>query len=406
MNGALRMRSTAALASAALVAWLGCAASQPLHVAQDQREDRLLPGQPMTALGETGSPWAEPAENRLLANYAQHTFATIGRDFDPDISRDGARLAFASTAHAERPDVYLKSVDGYAVTQLTSDPADDLQPRFSPDGQSLLFCSNRTGNWDVWLVRLDGTGLTQLTHDHADEIGACWSPDGSQIAFSVLGKASRQWEIWTLSVASPGVRRFLAYGLLPDWSPDGKRIAFQRARQRGTKWYGVWVVDLVNGEARNPTEIAYSDSGACITPRWALDGRSIVCTVVSRPGVDGGTPASDLWVVDAQSGVRRKLTDGAAPVFNPTFSVAGRVYFVGARQGVENIWSLADASGTTETSSHGDLGKNSSGARHTTMARSAAGESDPHGEPDAPHVETPRTALNQPTRAGSSGEGP
>lgn len=305
-------------------------------------------GAPVNAFGERMDGQAGGFENRMLANVTQHTFATIGRDFDPDIRNEGTMLAFASTSHSEHPDIYLKHVDGYVVTQLTSDPADDVQPRFSPDGQMIAFCSNRTGNWDIWTVHLDGTNLTQLTRDSMDEIAPCWSPDGKQIAFSVWGKRSQQWEIWVLSVDQPGVRRFLAYGLFPDWAPDGSRIAFQRARQRGTRWFSVWVTDLVGREARNPTEVAYSDAAACIAPRWSPDGKSLACCTVSRgmsiadsQDEDFSRSGSDLWVVDAQNGVRRKLTDGAATAFNPVWSPDGRVYFVSARGGVENIWSVS-----------------------------------------------------------------
>lgn len=287
-----------------------------------------------------------PNENRLLANMMQHTFSSIGRDFDPDISPDGQVMVFASTRNSEHPDIFMKNVSGYAITQLSSDPADDIQPRFSPDGSRVAFCSNRSGNWDVWMVNRDGTALTQLTHDRSDEVAPCWSPDGKQLAFTVWGRRSRQWEIWTLSVERPGIRRFLCYGMFPDWSPDGGRIAFQRARQRGTRWFSVWVVDLVGDEARHPTELAHSDSMACIAPRWSPDGRIIVYCAVRRAvnqANSASSVAADVWLVDAESGERLKLTDGAVDAFNPTWSNGGRVFFVSARSGVENIWSLRTA---------------------------------------------------------------
>ncbi|MFQ5806288.1 MAG: TolB family protein [Phycisphaerae bacterium] len=284
-----------------------------------------------------------PYESRLLTNMTRHTFSSVGRDFDPDLHADGQTLGFASTRNSEHPDIFLKHVDGYAVTQLTSDPADDIQPRFSPDSEKIVFCSNRTGNWDIWMLNRDGTGLTQLTHDPSDEVAPCWSPDGQRVAFTAWGRRSHQWEVWVLSVDRPGIRRFLCYGMFPDWSPNGQRITFQRARQRGTRWFSVWMVDLVGDEARHPTELAYSDSAACIAPRWSPDGKTIVYCTVRRTGVVQDNPeavAADVWLVEAQSGTRLKLTDGAVSAFNPTWSSAGRIFFVSARSGIENIWSL------------------------------------------------------------------
>jgi TolB protein len=282
-------------------------------------------------------------ENRLLTNMTRHTFSSVGRDFDPDLHSDGRTMVFASTRNSEHPDIFVKHVDGYAITQLTSDPADDIQPRFSPDGESVVFCSNRGGNWDIWVVRRDGTELTQLTHDRSDEISPCFSPDGQRVAFAAWGRRSHQWEIWTLSIDRPGIRKFLCYGMFPDWSPDGTRIAFQRARQRGTRWFSVWTVELVGDEARHPTEIAYNDTSACIAPRWSPDGSTLVYCCVSQNAAAGHATATlpaDIWLVDARSGVRFKLTDGAAAAFNPTWSSTGRVYFVSARAGAENVWSL------------------------------------------------------------------
>jgi TolB protein len=285
-----------------------------------------------------------PFENRLLTNMSQHTFSTVGRDFDPDLTADGSLMVFASTRNSEHPDVFLKNVDGYAITQLTSAPEDDIQPRFSPDGQKVVFCSNRSGNFDIWSVNLDGTELKQLTHDPSDEVAPCFSPDGTQVAFTAWEKRSHQWGIYVVSVDQPGVRRFLCYGMFPDYSPDGKRIAFQRARQRGTRWFSVWFVELVGDEARYPTELAYSDTAACIAPRWSPDGESIVYCAVRQTGRSadaGGQRHSDIWLVDARKGTRLKVTDGAAGAFTPAWCSNGRIYFVTARStGVENIWSL------------------------------------------------------------------
>ncbi len=289
-------------------------------------------------------PGAPAPENRILTNMTQHTFSAVGRDFDPDLDPTGKVIVFASTRNSEHPDIFMKHVDGYAITQLTSDPADDIQPRFSPDGKSVVFASNRAGNWDIWLVNTDGTGLTQLTSTRTDEVAPCFSPDGKQVAFTVWGRQSHQWEIWVLAVDRPGVKRFLCYGMFPDWSPDGKRIAFQRARQRGTRWFSVWSIELVGDEARHPTELAYSDSHACIAPRWSPDGKTIAYCAVqpnSMGNNDLDDMLADIWTVDAQTGMKLRITDGAVAAFNPTWSPSGRIYFVSARSGVENVWSLS-----------------------------------------------------------------
>ncbi len=284
-----------------------------------------------------------PDDDRTIGNFVRHTFTSDGNDFDPDTDADGKTLAFASTRNSERPDIYLLNLDGVGVTQLNGDPADDIQPRFSPDGKRVVFCSNRTGNWDVWMVDRDGRNVTQLTYDRTDEMSPSWSPDGARLAFSVWGQRSHQWELWVMDVAQPAARRFLAYGMFPAWSPDGHFVAYQRARQRGSRQFSIWTIELIGDEARHPTEVAQGDAVACISPRWSPDGEALIyCTVPIEPS-SPGRPAinADLWTVNLHSGSRVRLTDGASPSFNPVWSRDGHVYYVSARAGSENIWSLA-----------------------------------------------------------------
>jgi TolB protein len=301
-----------------------------------------------------------PYENRMVGNFTRHTFTHDGLDFDPDLDAIGEEMVFASTRNSVHPDIYIKQVDSTAVMQLTSDPADDIQPRYSPNAEQVVFSSNRSGNWDLWLVNRDGTGLRQLTFTPNDEIAPSWSPDGQQIAFSQWSPRQRRWELWTLSVEQPGLRRFLTYGMFPAWSPSGEQIAFQRARERGTRWFSVWTIDLVDGEARRPTEIAHSARSACIAPRWSPDGEMIVyCEVrdIPQPAVDGKpTPPrthAEIWVVGARDGQRFKITDSVSPSFNPAWSATNRIYFVSTRQGTENIWSTRST--VTANANPGDV---------------------------------------------------
>ena len=293
-----------------------------------------------------------PYENRVLDNRVRHTFTEDGLDFDPDVNADGNTLAFASTRNSIHPDIYLKAVDGTAVTQLTNDPADDIQPRFNPDGSRVAFCSNRSGNWDIWIINSDGTGLQRITDDLGDSIAPTWSPDGKQLAFTTWTRQARRWEIWTLDVDQPGVRRALTYGMFPAWSPDGDRIAFQRARERGSRWFSVWTIDLLDGEARFPTEVAHDARAACIAPRWSPDGdRLVYCAAVEGPNsVERAGMHAALWVVDLTGGKREQLSDGSMPSFNPTWSRTDRVFFVSPRNGAENIWSVASPAAETRLS--------------------------------------------------------
>lgn len=280
-------------------------------------------------------------------NLGQITFATEGACVDPDIDRTGTWLAFASTMHRSTADIYVKSVNGKTQTQVTTDPADDVMPAFSPDGKSLAFASNRSGNWDIYTVSIDGGKTVQITNDPDHELHPSWSPDGRVVAYCKYGTQSQRWEIWTVDVASPGVRNFLEYGVFPQWCPDPAKpkILFQRARQRGSRDYSVWTIDVVNGQAKYPTEIASAANAALINPSWSPDGSRIVFVTVVDPNEapEAHPGQSDLWIVDVDGTERVSLTNGHFANFQPVWASNGAVYFVSDRSGSDNIWAVTTA---------------------------------------------------------------
>ncbi len=130
------------------------------------------------------------------------------------------------------------------------------------------------------------------------------------------------------------------------WSPVDDTIAFQRARERGSRWFSVWTVQLEDGEAVRPTEIAVSSNAAVITPRWSPDGEQLVFCTVLDPAAEDPDQATlaDVWVVHRDGSGRTKLTTGDAANLQPSWGPDGRVYFISDRGSVdgevENIWSV------------------------------------------------------------------
>ncbi len=288
--------------------------------------------------------------------FQQHTTVDEGFDADPEVSPDGKYLLFTSTRHSEHPDVYLQRVDGLAVTQLTSDPGDDGFGRFSPDGKRIAFASNRTGNWDVYVMDADGKNVEQITRATANEIHPTFSPDGTRLAFCSLSSRSGQWELWTVDLTN-GRRQMIGYGLFPDWSArtDKDVIAFQRARQRGTRWFSAWTLELTGDDAKNVTEVAYSSNAAIVCPKWNADGTRLTFCSIVDPGASGTATVSeqvrgttqDIWVVNADGTNRQRLTDGKGVNATPTWARDGRVYFISDRGGNDAIWSVPGGSSSS-----------------------------------------------------------
>ena len=281
-----------------------------------------------------------PAE----AGFQQHTVTEEG--FDADVTADptGRWLAFTSTRHSERSDIYLQRADGASVIQLTSDAAEDVHPAFSPDGQRLAFASTRAGNWDLYVMDIDGRNVEQITTGPAQEMHPSFSPDGTRLVYSALSPRSDQWELWVIDLPT-GAKRLIGQGLFPTWSPrrDVSRIAFQRARQRGSRWFSLWTIDLVNGEPRRLTEVAASTNAAIVSPAWSPDGTRLAFTTIldpSTPDKNNPTGCNDVWIVSADGTARQRITNGYGLNLAPHWSVDDRLYFISDRNGNENIWSV------------------------------------------------------------------
>ena len=254
-------------------------------------------------------------------------------------------MAFASTRHNEHAGIYVQKVDGTAVTKLTTDDSDNAFPTFSPDGKQLAYCSTRSGAWNIYMMDTDGRNVVTITSGAAQCVHPSFSPDGTQLVYSQLGARSNQWELWTFTLAT-GERRQIGYGLFPSWSPDKSvsKIAFQRARQRGSRWFSLWTLDLVDGDARHVSEIAVSSNAAIVGPSWSPTGKRLVFATILDPArgtkKNGGRGEQDIWTINADGSDRKRLTDGNGVNLAPYWGSDNRVYFVSNRGGTESVWSV------------------------------------------------------------------
>ena len=113
----------------------------------------------------------------------------IAEGDEPRFSEDGNKIVFTSR-RTKNNDIWVMSSEGGSQTQLTTDKKDDENPCFSPDGKKIVFASKRTGNFDIWVMDSDGSNQQQLTWGEADEIQPCWSSGGYIYFVRKLGEGN------------------------------------------------------------------------------------------------------------------------------------------------------------------------------------------------------------------------
>src|SRR6185503_11889463 len=136
------------------------------------------------------------------------------------------RIAFEYGA-----DLWIVPREGGEARRLTSTPAIESDPHFSPDGNWIAFTSNRAGVNAVYVMPAEGGSPRRLTWSPAGEVARGWTPDGRNVLFS-SGRVSAPTtysKLWTIPITG-GVAKLLpsAMGLRGSFSPDGKQIVVDR----------------------------------------------------------------------------------------------------------------------------------------------------------------------------------
>jgi TolB protein len=143
----------------------------------------------------------------------------------PDWSPTGGRIVFhGDVRDPGNVDVYSIRPDGTGLRRLTRDPAFDGDAKFSPDGEWIVFGSDRGDNGDVYLMRTDGSGLRRVTSDPAFDAQPAFSGDGRSIVF--VSERDGGLDVFTMRTNGSRVVNLTdspeVFEFEPDWQPSGR----------------------------------------------------------------------------------------------------------------------------------------------------------------------------------------
>jgi eukaryotic-like serine/threonine-protein kinase len=246
------------------------------------------------------------------------------RAFDPALSPDGKMIAYVGEDDDGRLNLFAGRTAGGGRVRLTSEEAVEEHPRFSPDGERILFTRRRPGAAPELCIvpALGGDVVVALTN----AVDGAWSGDGTRIAFIQADSAGKRIALVTARadgsdrrtlLPSDGVYPFLRN---PAWSPDGMTLAIVRGT--GGVAAEIWLLSRDGSGLRRLSgdrAAVFSDE-----PVFTADGRGIV-----HASNRGG--ATNIWSLPIDGGEPSRLTTGPGPEATPTVARDGAIAFASSR---------------------------------------------------------------------------
>lgn len=254
-------------------------------------------------------------------------------DTDPVVTHGGDRIAFRRTSSRGVDDLYIAKVSGAGQRALTRDGWKAVGYAFAADDRTLLFSSNRRGDFGLWSVNVERPSWPARLSLGLLSFGRM-SADGHGLLAVEVGDVRSNLFAWRAGAVPVPVTG----GNINDWDPDLSltgQLTFISDQNGGSE---VWIK---RGEGA-PTRLTDLAASFVFSPRWSPDGQSIAFVAARER-------RTDVYVIKADgSGLRKVTSDGAArgelawdengDIVVPTLREGGwRAERIGARGGVTAI---------------------------------------------------------------------
>ena len=249
-----------------------------------------------TGKGKTTCAWFHPSMTKALYSSTH---------LDPDLknkaqqeydTRKSGQKAKYSWSYDDTYDIFEVNLKTKAQKRLTSAKGYDAEASYSPDGQWILFASNRTGYTDklsaddqklfeqdpssqmeIYIMKSDGTNVKRLTNHLGYDGGPFFSHDGKKITWRRFTPNGASAEIWTMNVDGSEAKELThwkAMSWAPFFHPSGDYIIFT-SNKLGYSNFELFIVDAAG--TKEPVRVSYWD-GFDGLPVFSPDGQKLAWT--------------------------------------------------------------------------------------------------------------------------------
>ena len=200
-------------------------------------------------------------------------------------------------------------------TNLTNNSAEDRYASYSPDGNKILFESNRDGDWAIYVMDSDGSNVKKLSTGKSNNRRPSWHPSGEKVLFE--SDRNGKFELFVLDIESLEISQITSFPMeeprFADFSPNGKTIAISLKESDDKS--NIVIIDMSGKIIKKLTDTPYRS----YYPRWSPNGEEIV--YFSRKATENQD--DEIYRINIETGEDRRLTHWPKHNFCPAWSNDG-----------------------------------------------------------------------------------